>query len=154
MAAKILTSLVGMGRAPTVLYGRWLTSTDAPISTLDWFLGTVQSAEITSASLAEVLNISGSGIIDILAFGGLASAVNPAKIRIVIDGVTVLDESGLAFAATNALRFVLGNYKQETASNHKSHMSEQPAVFNSSLVVSIAGDGTDGLIAGYRYYLT
>ena len=114
-------------------------------------MGVSQSSGITSATITEVLNISGSGV---LTFSGIttssSSTMTAYKITIVIDGVTVLSElSGGAVTSLQAA-FQVGVYNNsvEPAS------AEGVIVFNSSLVVEIAGDGTNGAKYVYKRYLT
>ena len=114
--------------------------------------GCKQSASITSASLTEVLNISGSGV---LTFAGIhtaaAAAVNPALFRIVIDGVTALDVTVNNLSDQDMIMTAVGALG---APSGKGAFSENPVTFNQSLVISISGDGTDGAQLSYKRYLT
>ncbi len=104
---------------------------------------------MTSATLTEVLNVSGSGV---LTFAGITTStgttVNPAKFRVVIDGVTALDESTIVLPETS-FGAIAGTFQ-----NTQYTFSQEALAFNSSIVVSIAGDSTNGVHFYHRKYLT
>ena len=109
--------------------------------------GCTSSSSITSATLTEVLSITGSGY---LTFSGVIRSVNNTsshKIRMVIDGVEVLND-----ASGGTLTNILYNTQIGMASGVS--MSESIVTFNNSLVVEIAGDGTNGATYAYKRYLT
>lgn len=108
-----------------------------------------ESAPITSASLTEVLNISGSGVIDI---GYIACSANAAltahKCEITIDGTLVVNEtSGGAITVTQG-------YMNVGIWSNLNMITFGQVVFDSSIVIRIAGDGTNGAAYFYKRYLT
>ena len=113
--------------------------------------GCKQSASVTSASLTEVLNISGAGV---LTFAGVhtagANPVSNSLFRIVIDGNTVLDDSA-NLSDQDAIFTAVGALGSPT---NKGSFNENPVPFKKSLVISISGDGTDGAQLSYKRYLT
>ena len=108
-----------------------------------------ESASITSATLTEVLNISGSGVIQLGYIGcSTVTALTAHKCQIIIDGTTVVNEtSGGAIANTQC-------YANVGLWNNLDMLTFGQVVFDSSLVINIAGDGTDGAAYFYKRYLT
>lgn len=149
-----MTIEVGSGgglKPPTSLQNNLITAAASMYNNISTIMAASVSAPVTSATLTEVLNISGSGV---LTFSALTTASTPSlasyKITIVIDGVTVLSElSGTGISQSQA-RFHVGAYSNDI----KTSSTEGQIVFNSSLVVEIAGDGTNGAHYVYKRYLT
>lgn len=115
--------------------------------------GCLFSSTVTSATITEVLNIPGSGVIT---FGGLiisAATVTASKLSIEIDGVTVAEDLAIASMQDSYIAGVIGSFYASTISQ-ATVMSEVPITFNKSLKVSIAGDGTNGVKFAYKRYLT
>jgi hypothetical protein len=111
-------------------------------------MATNVSSTITSATLTEVLNISGSGVLTFSAVS-CTSNLTDYKITIVIDGVTVLSELAGGVLNSSQAAFQVGAFV-----NLNDIASLGMIVFNSSLVVEIAGDATNGAIYHYKRYLT
>lgn len=111
-------------------------------------MGATRSASITSATLTEVLNIAQAGF---LTFSAITSGGTVAshKIRIVLDGVEVLNEASGAGFGTNKAYAQVGSF-----SNSVSVATEGLIRFNESLVVEIAGDGTTAAQYLYKRVLT
>ena len=149
MATKTLSQIIG-GSPPKTLTGRMMTgdtSIDASI-----FPGLSETAATSSATLTEVLNISGSGILQFLGLSaaGIGGTANPAKFKVVVDGVTVLDEASLSLNVTKCFCAV-GGILIRGADNFLLFFEAVP--FNTSLVVSQAGDGSDDVKTFYARYL-
>jgi len=114
--------------------------------------GAQVTADVTSATLTEVLNISGKGILQFLMLNGNSSTTiitNP-KIRIVIDGIEVTNATIPNVSSTRA-GSVVGAYNGGASEQHGTH---DAIAFNSSLVVEIASDGTNNVRLAYKRYLT
>ena len=112
-------------------------------------VGAEESSAITSATLTEVLNISGSGVLSYLGMTTTtATAANPSLFRVVIDGAQVLDETGINLLETQ-FAGVVGS-----TTNNPAISTQGLVTFNSSLVISIAGDGVNGVKAFWKKYLT
>ncbi len=138
-------------KPPTSLQNNTITAATAMYSNILTLMGSVNSAAITSATLTEVLNISGSGVLTLSAISTSSTATMTAyKITIVIDGVTVLSELSGGATTQSTAHFQVGAYSNAT----KTASAEGQVVFNTSLVVEIAGDGTNGAQYVYKRYLT
>jgi len=126
-------------------------SAGAQVANVTDKFGAKVTATVTSSSLTEVLNITGSGAISfasLLNITTIGNTVTNPKIRIAIDGVTALDaSSGTTLTSVQAIS-IIGRY------DVTSGMTEVNQPFNKSLVVSIAGDGTDGVAFAYKRTLT
>lgn len=119
--------------------------------------GLIQTASVTSTTLTEVINVTGSGVITFLVLiAAVDASVNPFKLRVVIDGVTCVD---LTSGNVNGERCtcVVGGLLQDASSDSSytgfGHFAEEVA-FHKSLVVSIAGDGADQAKIIWSRYLT
>ena len=101
----------------------------------------------TSATFVERLNVDGPGYISFLAMFGTTAAAG--ELTVVIDGVTVLDES-----ATTALNsspiMAVGGFNSVASSGS---LSADHVKFNTNLTVSCKNVGSAAFI-GYTYYLT
>lgn len=117
------------------------------------FFGAQVTANVTSASLTEVLNITGKGILQFLMLNGNSgsTSISNAKIRVVIDGVEVTNFTSAPFISSTASVNVVGSYNGGTAESHAAH---DAVAFNSSLVVEIASNGTNNVRLAYKRYLT
>lgn len=151
-----LLDFTGFGRPPTSLsYVRGSGVSAVYYSNIDDYIGVSLSTAVTSATITEVLNISGSGVIT---FAGLiastATAVTAPKLKIVIDGVTVLEDlAATDLTSDSQILQIIGSLYVDKSGNEMA-ATEVPVTFNSSLVVSIAGDGTNGVQFAYKRYLT
>ena len=154
MASVTLISVSGGGLKPpttlTATLGTWVGGTAA--RTVLPQLGCIQSASITSATLTEVVNESVGGVLTFAAIYAAAAATTDSKFRIVRDGITVLDDSGTAITDADAALQVVGSVAAPSGSNLG--FSEGQIIWNSTLVISIAGDGTNGAQLSHKLYLT
>lgn len=143
MAILTLSQIVGESPIllpPSLITGRFLTSSAGSYQVRTLGHGLSQTASTTSATLTEVLNISGGGVIEFLAImSGSASVIG--KWRIVIDGVTVLDEASVSLADTIAFCAV-GSVRASSSTGVQWFIDFGVVVFKKSLVVSQAGNGT------------
>ena len=115
-------------------------------------MGAINSASITSLTITEVLNISGSGVLTLSAISSAGSGgLSDYKITIVIDGVTVISELAGGTLNASAAMFQVGTFCNDTGA---SASAEGTITFNSSLVVNIAGDGTNAAKYTHKRYLT
>lgn len=152
MADKKLTSIAGGATKPPTSLNFAITSasvaTQKTTVVIDY--GAQVTATITSATLTEVLNIPGSGYFTFAAvLNDSPNTVTDPKFRIVIDGTTTLDESsGTTIADQNQIG-IIGRF-----ASLSSGATESRIEFNSSFIVSIAGDGTDGVAFAYKRVLT
>ena len=152
MGRYLTTAPSGGASPPTTLTGEssTLASTPCYIAVAD-FMGVQESAAITSATLTEVLNISGGGEIQHLAMmTSSGTTTTSSKLKIVIDGTTVLDDT-LGSSNQFAYYGVVGSF---FANASVLSFGEGNVPFLESLVVSIAGDGTNGSQLTYKRYLT
>ena len=134
-------------RPPTSLQNTFITGNTSYAANMNADTACSVSSAITSATLTEVLNISGSGVLTFSMLSGAATSSH--KINITIDGIAALNEtSGAGISATQGFSQV-GFYN-----NARAHSSEGVVVFDSSLVVQIAGDGSNGVVYHFRRYLT
>jgi hypothetical protein len=120
------------------------------------FHGLTVADAVTSATLTEKLNVTGPGVLQFLALGSgdNDNVVNP-KFRIVIDGVTALDvSSGYTLNDTSLLAACGGFFVGGSGLTDDQGIFFEKMPFNESLVVSVAGDGTDPVRLIYSYYLT
>lgn len=158
MAELTLSQVIGGSpilRPPTVLTDRKMRSVNGSYIVADLLShGLAVTAETISATLTEVLNIAGAGVIQFLAIGaGTSATASPIKWRIVIDGVTVLDRTTGSVADTDIFAAVGGIYSSGT-SGILGLLFFGAVPFYESLVVSQAGDGTDPVQTIYSRYLT
>lgn len=120
--------------------------------------GLLQTAEVTSASLTEVINITGSGVINVMGLIRSNNAVSTPKIKVVIDGVTVADETGTTFADDKDAYMVVGALHAGVDSADTEpdglNVTFGNIIFNKSLVVSIAADGGQPVEVIWSRYLT
>jgi len=146
-----LSKVAGGGsiKPPTAISNTMIQGT-ASIFSSAAAMGVLTTSQVTSTTLTEVLNISGSGV---LTFSGVGRAVNSdvatSKIRIVIDDVEVLNDSSMAAQTTSMY------YSQVGAFNNNNDVSTEGfVVFKESLVVEIAGDGSYPVSYKYKRHLT
>lgn len=155
MAIDIPFATGGGERAPTSLDFQVVFSSNSHASDAQQVFGAQRTATITSATLTEVLNISnGTGgyfTYAALLNPSVATVTNP-KIRIVIDGqaTPALDASSGTTILTNQHLPIVGLFNDSGE-----NMSTESIIhFKKSFVVSIAGDGTDGVQFGFKRVLT
>lgn len=159
MAVLTLSQVIGGSPillAPTILTDRKMQSASGTYIVADLVAhGLSVTAETASATLTEVLNITGAGVIQFLAIGaGTSDTASPIKWRIVIDGVTVLDRTTGSVADTDIFAAV-GGLRSEGSSGTGGVLIFFEAIpFYESLVVSQAGDGVDQVQTIYSRYLT
>ena len=146
-----LNTFLGGGSAATSVNGIMM-SNNVPYSSIANIGATSVSASVTSTTLADVLNITGSGYITFLALHTAnASNLTDAKLTVVVDGVTAFSDLAIG-AVTNAnLLSLVGSYMASTSGNI---FSESIMPFNQSLVIQVAGDGTNGAVISYKRTLT
>ena len=150
-----MTILVGASgglKPPTSLQNNTVVGVAGMQTDMALSMAAVNSAAITSATITEVLNISGSGVLTFSAIstsGG--STMTSYKITIVVDGVTVLSQLSGGSTANTTAHYQVGTYNNDSS---EPASAEGQIVFNSSLVVEIAGDGTNGAQYVYKRYLT
>lgn len=159
MAAKTLSQLLNtspMLLAPTTLTDRFMQGLSGSYVVADLAAhGFSLTAETTSATLTEVLNITGPGVINFLALGaGTSDTVDPLKWRIVIDGVTVLDRTSGTLLDSDLFVAVGGLRSDGSTGTTGIGIFLGSVPFYSSLVVSQAGDATDEVQTIYSVYLT
>lgn len=116
-------------------------------------LGCSQSASVTSGSLTEVLNISGSGV---LTFAAMHMAdngsINNALFRITVDGVIALDDTNIDLIDQDAAACAVGLYASPAGTIT---VSQEPITFNKSLVIEISGAASaNDTQLSYKRYLT
>lgn len=118
------------------------------------FFNLSTSASVSSSTLTEVLNIETGGVLRFLSLNSVNGAVNadPAKIKVTIDGVEVLDETGLDVSFTNTMQIV--GAADDQAGSAGIYCAFESIPFARSLLVEIAGDGSDAVEAMYSYYTT
>lgn len=118
------------------------------------FAGCKLSSAITSATLTEVVNITGAGV---FTFAGLITSTSTtsstAKIDIEIDGATVLNDVGIASLLDSDFDSVIGAM-YANATTGGIGVSEGYVSYSSSIIIKIAGDGTNGVQLAYKDYLT
>ena len=145
----------GGALSPTSLDFVVTTGSTDSIAAFDEFFGAKKTADITSSTLTEVLNISGSGVLSFAALipaGPFTYSSGTCKLRIVIDDLTVLDMNGLPITMVRtAMLSVIGVYCNKSNVGQGTS-TELPIPFK-SLVVSIAGNG-DPVSFAYKRYLT
>lgn len=114
--------------------------------------GVTLTADVSSSTLTEVLNISGSGYFTFSALiRGTGGTVSNSKIRILIDGVEALNETSAGSFNNAHYSAQIGIY---TVYSGGVSGVEGIVTFNSSFVVQIAGDGTNPVQYAYKRYLT
>lgn len=164
MARKTLSSVVGAGgglKPPTSLtvrecasntVGGWEFHTGTALN----YTGLQETAKINSSTLTSVIDITGSGVITCLGMiqGPTAGSVLNPKIKIIVDGVTVLDVTTSNIVAGEEFWAVVGWLQAEGSTPDHFNQGFGALVFNESINVLIAGDGTDGVTVFWDRYLT
>ncbi len=157
MATKTLSQVIGGGGGHIIpasfVLRKMVGSSSENIQAATWH-GLSKTAATTGTTLVEVLNISGSGVIQGLFLLSTVTTSSPSKWKIVIDGVTVVDESALSTAVASAWCAVGGLFAGSSAEDDAHMVFFEDVTFNSSLVVSQAGDGSDAVVTLYSRYLT
>ena len=147
--SALLSSITGGGnKAPTSLdFVVTTASSNTQISEVTNEFGAKVSSSITSSTLTQVLNKSGSGFFTFLSIINIANVtVSNPKILIIIDGVTVLNvSSGTTITGTQNIS-ILGRHFRST----NSVSTESRIDYKKSLVVDIAGDGTNGVALAFK----
>ena len=138
-------------KPPTSLQNRVVAGQTNQAGDISSSMGAVETAAITSLTITEVLNISGSGVLTLSAISASGANLTGYKITIVIDGTTVVSELAGGPLSSTTAAFQVGTFSNDTGA---SASAEGEIVFNSSLVVEIAGDGTNGAQYVYKRYLT
>lgn len=163
MAGITLSTIVGGGGdsspillAPATITGRLMRG-DFGTWDVEGLIshGLSKTGNTTSTSLTEVLNISGPGVIQFLGLSAVSSGIaNPAKFRVVIDGVTVLDKTTGAVQDTECYMAVGGFLAGGGSGTDDQVIFFEAIPFYDSLVVSQAGDGSvPGVITLYSRLL-
>ena len=135
-------------KPPTALEHILMTATTNFYNAAAEAAGT-ETAPVTSATLTEVLNISGSGVLELGYIACSANANTTAhKCEITIDGVIVVNEASGGVIQTSTAFFNVGIF------SNIDKITFGQIVFNSSLVIKVAGDGTNGAAYFYKRYLT
>lgn len=117
--------------------------------------GVVVSANVSGTAYAEALNVTGSGVIQFLGVNAHDNdACDPAKFKVVLDGVTVFEDTNMSVFDTRMHMLVGGFFAGGSALVDDQGIFFEKVPFNESLVVSIAGDGVDHAVLMYSYYLT
>jgi len=143
-----LSSVVGRGISPpTALFAGATSGT--PGQSLITYVGGTETSR-TTASLANALSLTSSGVLTFLGYGSGSNALGAGvEVKVTIDGTEVLDDTG-TFNATES-RCPVGSV-YDNASN--SATTNGQIVFNESLLIEFAGDGVDPIYLTYDYYLT
>jgi len=111
---------------------------------VDTTMGLSTTTAVTSSSLTTVINISNGGYLSFLALvANTATTVANSKMRVTIDSVVVLDATATVTDSSN--QQVIGSYN-----NNSDSISESIVIFNTSLLVEIAGDSTNACRAVYK----
>lgn len=121
---------------------------------VDDFVGAKLSSAITSATITEVLSLSGPGVVSLAGLiTSTATTATAAKLKIVIDGATAFEDLSIANIEDSHFDGVIGSVYANSATTAVS-ATEVATEYNSSFVVSVAGDGTNGVQLAYKDYLT
>lgn len=142
---------------PTALYLRIMDSdTHSTIELNNLTLhGVVVSGNVQGTAYSEVINITGSGVIQFLGVNAHDNdPCDPCKLKVVLDGVTVFENVDMSVYDTRMHMLVGGFFAGGSALVDDQGIFFEKVPFNTSLVVSIAGDGTDHAVLMYHYYLT
>lgn len=162
MTVKSFQSLVNENaKPPSALAG---TFVDNPVGTFDWgsdgMHGMTQSSTVTSATLTEVLGVTGSGVVTAMhlihpATEGIVATPGP-KVKIILDGVTITDEEVASMNTDRDSYAYVGSLIGIGAAAIDLGISRDDGrmVFNKSISILIAGDGSDGVALLYDHYLT
>jgi len=149
MVDKTLSSIVGGGlRPPTTLFGANVSAASGVNSQVASILGATLSSEVTSATLTEVLSLTGPGVISFLGMVKTSVDTTASKIRVIVDGNEALLENTAGVLDATHYYSVVGSFSAN------GHASEPLMTFSSTLVVEVAGDGTQGSKLAYKRYLT
>ena len=153
MASQKLISVAGGGlRPPTALTARlsfWSGGSSAH-TVLDE-LGCQQSSPITSATLTSIVNESVGGVLTFAALhAATGSTTTDSKFRIIINGNTVLDDTGDAISSAYAAKAAVGSI---CAPSGAIGFSEGIVPYD-TLEILIAGDGTNGVQSSHKLYST
>ena len=140
----------GGASPPTALSIVKVTGTTNIRDSIELDIGAVISSNVTSTTLTEVLNVSGSGVLTFAAIvtDFAAGADKATKTRIVIDGVEVLNDTSITLDH-DKIGAIIGLYN-----NSPALFTEVPVPFATSLVIEIAGDGTNPMKFAHKKYLT
>lgn len=152
---QIIVSAAG-SKIPTALtanLGLWVGG--RPAIEICAGAGCEQSSSITSATLTDAFTpITGSGVISFAALHtSSATTTTDSKFRIIIDGNTVLDDSGDAITDQDGAKSAIGSVTGAQSGGGVA-FSESTIIFNTSLSILIAGDGTNGVTLSHKLYLT
>lgn len=156
MATKTLSQVASrVYRAPISIVERSLQSTPG---SWEWRLltthGLTLTAGVTSTALTEVINITGSGVItQMYSMAGSNDNVSPAKCRITIDGVVVVDLTTISVTPEKITAYV-GGMLANTSGVDAWAMWPGAVAFHRSLVVEIAGQTSETHIIAWARYLT
>jgi hypothetical protein len=107
----------------------------------------ITSGALTAATLATVLSVTGSGVIDYLSVWKMDATSRTVRVQVTIDGVICFDSTSAAGATAATGPTVLG-------SSQTGSYAFEPVPFKQSLVVKIASSltETDKLSIGYKYW--
>jgi hypothetical protein len=107
------------------------------------------TASKSTAGLTDVINIESgnSGVVEFLSIGTAAVSVTASELKITVDGIVVYDRTG-AIGLTNQTYIPIGMYDSGQAGGLGQY------VFDNSLRVEYASDGTNPVYVTYKYYLT
>ena len=105
----------GGGKPPTSLQNNTVVGVAGIQTDMALSMAAVNSAAITSATLTEVLNITGSGVLTFSAIStSSGSTMTSYKITIVIDGVTALSELSGGSTPNTTAHFPAGTYNNDS----------------------------------------
>ena len=145
----ISSTLTSGLRPPTTLNSRILTTGSAVNTEIGTHFADL-TAGATSATLATIINETTPGVINYFGAVATSTATTNAKLKITINGVVTLDRSDVSLTTGHILSIV-GHFSNDTATGPGA--SEVSVKFD-TLLVEIAGDGSNALSLAHKYYLT
>jgi len=149
MVDKTLSSIVGGGlRPPTTLFGARVQSASGVHTGVNTFMGATLSSEVTSATLTQVVSLVGPGVVTFLGMVKTSVDTTASKIRVIVDGEEALLENTAGVLDATHYYSIIGDFST------LDHVAEPQIPFESTFVVEVAGDGTQGSKAAYKRYLT
>lgn len=164
-----LSDFLGGGGAspPTTLFSK-VNKMDAgrDVGLLASYFGFATSSVTTTGTYADIVNVSGAGILTYMLVGVDGTASNDLDFKVIIDGTTVLTQEGNTTSTSQAYAVIGGVFWERVTNGgtgQTSYDSREPITvstgsipFSSSFVVQVKSASAASLAAqiAYDYYLT
>ena len=118
------------------------------------YLKSTATGSLTANVLAEVLNVSGRGVLSFLACASGNAASRAHRFKVTLDGIVVFDATSVVLASQQAYFPVVGQLVPLSQTYSTFSAVPEPIFFDKSLLIEYASNNTEvgQTQIAYRYY--